>query len=158
MLVNYKSAVNLYSENILKYCTMMYIFMSVCMCLHACVHTHACMQVHTHTHTCKSQKIMLVCLPWLFFTLFFEARSLMEPKVHQFIKAGWPMSPRNLLVCWSYRYRLPQPAFYLGAGELNSGSHACAAGVLPTDLSPQLPPFEYYSMYFLLSVVPGFLF
>ena len=44
----------------------------------------------------------------------------------------------NLPQCWGYRHSLLHPAFYVGAGNPNSGPHICKAGPLPMDPSLQL--------------------
>lgn len=50
--------------------------------------------------------------------------------------------------CWSHKHESPHPAFYMGAGVLNSGPLACMAGTLPLS---HLPLKGFWFHYYILS-------
>lgn len=116
---DYESVVNLYSDNILRY------WIYVCVVR---VHISLCICAYVHVQTKRQCRVSSSVVLYL---IFWE-RLFMEPESHQFSRAGWPLSPRDHLVCWDCRCWL----FNIGARDLNPGPHACASGVCSPDLSP----------------------
>lgn len=77
--------------------------MHVCLRVYACVcaYVHACAHVHLERPEVTAQ-----CPPLqLFCALFFEARSLLEPRAHQFSQPGEPVDSSAVM-----------PGFCLDAG------------------------------------------
>lgn len=79
----------------------------------------------------------LRCLPPLLLsTLFIETASFTEPECSD---------PPDWLA--SEHQGSSHLAFYMAAGDLNSGPHACTASTLLNELFPRLPIFFLYSFY-----------
>lgn len=115
--------------------------------LHVLVHICVCRDIHilarTHACTRRGQRSTLGALFQSPSTLFLETGSLAEPGAHWWAgQAGWCVLTCSCLCClraWIQRCTAPYLAFYLGAGDLNSGLMLARLTFLLTEPSPQLP-------------------
>lgn len=84
------------------------------MSIHTCVEARA-----GHQAGCLPPLITLFCLETRFLTEL-EAKNLYYPSYHE----SYQYSSISVLQDWSHRLTWPNQAFYMGAGDFNSGPHA----------------------------------
>lgn len=94
------------------------------------MHAHVCISSHVHVHVCRSQRMILgvfyCCLPY-----FLESRPPTKPR-HSYCFPERLVARKSHLSCF---YLLSVPGlqvcvgdglfFYIGLGDLNSGTYAC---------------------------------
>lgn len=117
----------------------------VLMCVCACEHAFTCACRHLCTYGCRHEEpeYSTGCLTQSLSTLYFETRSLSEPKDPQLGQADWSVSSWELPV---FVYIPPSPGiagmplhtwlFLRALGDLHSGPRAGVAGTLPTECLP----------------------
>lgn len=71
--------------------------------------------------------------------------SLNWPIAHQLVRPASQQVPGMLLSVPDYQCVLQCPTFYVGAGDLNSGPHACMASTLLTEPSAPEAPRALFS-------------
>lgn len=101
----------------------------MCVCFMCMVPAHKCTGVHNHVHVTRIPHIFLCCLPpccpemgvW---TRRYLACHML--RIHLSLSQMWDIGTHS---------------FYVGAGDLNSGLHACEQVLLPTE-----PPSQCYRL------------
>lgn len=96
------------------------------------------MCVHRSVHLGGVERSMMGVLLHCFPSLFFETGSLTTLEAHGLGKPGWLGSSRGSPSWhWGHRCTLFHSALFSRCWRWNSGSHACVASLLLTELSPQ---------------------
>lgn len=106
-----------------------------------CVYGRQCSLMHVSTYVCTSrdQRVTLsLSLSGSILTHSFSLKLLQLSCLA--CKTQRSLSPPAQ--CWHCRYLPLCSAFYLGAGDLNSGPGAWIPNASPPDLSPSSPPRE----------------
>lgn len=113
---------------------------SHCVFIHswcACIHTY--MLVHV-----EAKDWHQICSPVIFHWIFQDSLAISLELTSSALLAGWKASGSSCpLSCHrDYRCLQPLPAFYIGAGDLNSRPHAGIASTLPTE--PSSWPLSFF--------------
>lgn len=106
----------------------------LCGCVHICVHLHG-----EQRSTSASSSIALHFLLWV--------ESLMEPRVHSFtrLRSQWALGIHLFLSPSMLGLQIGAtiPSFYVGAGDLNIGLHACMVATISSSHISSYPSTNY---------------
>lgn len=117
-------------------CVCVYMHVSGSLCVVTCLYVFVWGACKSSRWTSGSSSIAFHLI------FFFKIRSLSLSLSLNLEFTSWPETPRVLLSCCiqccDYRYIVLCSPFHVGAGDQNSGSHACKASILLAGSLPSL--------------------